>query len=42
LKSRVRHYINLGRMQARLDRLLADFRWDRMDRVFFDGDSPRC
>jgi len=42
LKSRVRHYINLGRMEARLGRLLADFRWDRMDRVFFDGDSPRC
>ena len=34
LKSRVRHYTNLGRMEARLSRLLRDFRWDRMDRVF--------
>jgi polysaccharide deacetylase family protein (PEP-CTERM system associated) len=42
LKSRVRHYINLGRMEARLGRLLSDFRWDRMDRVFFDDDRPRC
>ncbi|MDE2005341.1 MAG: DUF3473 domain-containing protein [Rhodospirillales bacterium] len=33
-KSRFRHYTNLHRMSARLDRLLADFAWDRMDRVF--------
>jgi polysaccharide deacetylase family protein (PEP-CTERM system associated) len=33
-KSRLRHYTNLARMSARLDRLLADFAWDRMDRVF--------
>ncbi len=33
-KSRFRHYLNLERMAARLDRLLADFRWDRVDRVF--------
>ena len=33
-KSRVRHYTNLARMSARLDRLLGDFAWDRMDRVF--------
>ncbi len=33
-KTRFRHYLNLGRMQARLERLLADFSWDRMDRVF--------
>ena len=33
-KSRFRHYLNLDRMTARLDRLLADFRWDRVDRVF--------
>jgi len=35
LKSRVRHYLNLKRMEARLSHLLADFAWDRMDRVFF-------
>lgn len=34
LKSRFRHYVNLGRTTERLRRLLADFSWDRMDRVF--------
>ena len=34
LKTRFRHYLNLHRMEARLERLLADFQWDRMDRVF--------
>jgi polysaccharide deacetylase family protein (PEP-CTERM system associated) len=33
-RTRFRHYTNLGRMQSRLMRLLADFAWDRMDRVF--------
>jgi polysaccharide deacetylase family protein (PEP-CTERM system associated) len=33
-KSRFRHYVNLDRMRPRLSRLLADFRWDRIDRVF--------
>ena len=33
-KTRFRHYVNIGRTSARLDRLLVDFRWDRMDRVF--------
>lgn len=37
IKARFRHYVNLRRMQARLARLLADFRWDRVDRVFLDG-----
>ena len=36
LKSRFRHYLNLERMAGRLDALLGDFRWDRMDRVFAD------
>lgn len=34
LKTRFRHYVNLHRTEARLARLLGDFRWDRMDRVF--------
>ena len=34
LKTRIRHYLNLSRMETRLRRLLGDFRWDRMDRVF--------
>jgi len=33
-KSRFRHYVNLHRTEARLERLLADFHWDRVDRVF--------
>jgi polysaccharide deacetylase family protein (PEP-CTERM system associated) len=36
-KTRFRHYVNLGRMEPRLARLLADFRWDRADRVFLGG-----
>ncbi len=34
LKTRVRHYLNLGRMESRLRRLLADFSWGRMDAIF--------
>lgn len=33
-KTRLRHYLNLSRMERRLQALLRDFRWDRMDRVF--------
>lgn len=36
LKTRVRHYLNLTRMETRLRALLRDFRWDRMDRIFLD------
>lgn len=36
LKTRFRHYLNLHRMQPRLERLLRDFKWDRMDRVFLE------
>jgi polysaccharide deacetylase family protein (PEP-CTERM system associated) len=34
LKTRLRHYLNLSRMERRLRRLAADFSWSRMDRVF--------
>jgi hypothetical protein len=34
LKTRFRHYLNLHRTEARLQRLLSDFHWDRVDRVF--------
>lgn len=34
LKSRFRHYVNLHAMQGKVERLLRDFRWDRMDAVF--------
>lgn len=39
VKSRFRHYLNLGRMEARLQRLLTDFAWSRMDRVFLGADA---
>lgn len=35
-KTRFRHYLNLQRMQARLEHLMDDFQWDRMDRVFLE------
>jgi polysaccharide deacetylase family protein (PEP-CTERM system associated) len=40
LRSRIRHYTNLDVMEAKLRRLLADFAWDRMDRVFLGERSP--
>ncbi len=40
-KTRFRHYLNLRRMEQRLTRLLQDFRWDRMDRVFLDAPAVR-
>jgi polysaccharide deacetylase family protein (PEP-CTERM system associated) len=33
-KTRFRHYLNIDRMPARLERLLADFSWGRMDHIF--------
>jgi polysaccharide deacetylase family protein (PEP-CTERM system associated) len=38
-KTRFRHYINLGRMERRLGTMLADFAWDRIDRVFLAEDQ---
>jgi polysaccharide deacetylase family protein (PEP-CTERM system associated) len=34
LRSRVRHYLALERMEPRLKQLLRDFRWSRMDHAF--------
>jgi len=41
-RSRLRHYVNLGRTEDRLRRLLRDFRWTRMDHLFLDetGSQP--
>ena len=36
LKSRLRHYTNLDVMERKLQRLLTDFNWDRIDRVYAD------
>jgi polysaccharide deacetylase family protein (PEP-CTERM system associated) len=37
LKTRFRHYLNLDRMVNRIERLLKDFNWGRMDHVFLPG-----
>jgi polysaccharide deacetylase family protein (PEP-CTERM system associated) len=39
LKSRLRHYTNLGRMESKLRRLLQHFSWDRLDAVL-DAELP--
>jgi polysaccharide deacetylase family protein (PEP-CTERM system associated) len=36
MRSRLRHYMNLKAMPYRLSRLVADFRWGRIDEVFAD------
>lgn len=33
-KTRFRHYVNLHRTEARIRRLLGDFKWARMDEIF--------
>jgi hypothetical protein len=38
LKTRFRHYLNLGQTERRLHRLLDDFSWGRMDEVFIQRD----
>jgi len=40
-KTRLRHYLNLRRMEGRLRRLLADFPWGRMDEVFLPAGVQR-
>ena len=37
LKTRVRHYLNLGKNKKKITSLLDDFGWDRVDRVFLDS-----
>ena len=34
IKTRFRHYLNLNKMENRLEKLLKDFRWNRMDAVY--------
>ena len=38
--SRFRHYVNISRSAGRLDRLLRDFAWDRVDKVYADVIFP--
>ena len=40
LKTRFRHYVNIGRTEQRLARLLKDFRWGRMDDIFLKSRAP--
>ena len=35
-KTRFRHYVNIDRMEGRLNQLLGDFKWGRMDHTFLD------
>jgi hypothetical protein len=35
-KAKFRHYVNIDRMERRLEQLARDFKWDRMDRIFLD------
>ncbi len=37
VRSRFRHYLNLDKFQARLEALLSEYRWDRMDRLYMNG-----
>lgn len=36
LKSRLRHYTNLAQMEAKIERLLTDFSWTRVDQSFVE------
>jgi polysaccharide deacetylase family protein (PEP-CTERM system associated) len=33
-KTRFRHYVNIDRMESKLNQLLSDFKWGRMDQIF--------
>ena len=35
-KTKFRHYVNISRMEGRLEQLLGDFKWGRMDEIFLD------
>ncbi|BBB28748.1 XrtA system polysaccharide deacetylase [Neptunomonas japonica] len=40
-KTKFRHYLNLNKMHGRLEDLLQDFRWGRMDEIFLDHTKLR-
>lgn len=35
-KTKFRHYVNIERMEGRLNQLLRDFKWGRMDHIFLE------
>lgn len=41
-KTRFRHYVNIDRMPSRLDQLLGDFKWSRMDHIFLNQPTPKA
>ena len=41
VKTRFRHYLNLARTYQRLEKLLTDFRWGRMDQVLLAGEGRK-
>lgn len=36
-RTRIRHYLNIGRMERRLGALMRDFDWHRLDHVYLNG-----
>ncbi len=40
-KTRFRHYVNIDRMEGRLNQLLGDFNWGRMDQIFLGQAQPQ-
>lgn len=40
-KTRFRHYVNISRMENRLNQLLGDFKWGRMDQIFLNRVGKR-
>lgn len=39
-KTRFRHYVNIDLVEARLNQLLRDFKWGRMDQIFLARTAP--
>jgi len=42
LRTRFRHYVNLDKVDHRLQRLLRDFHWDRVDRIYLESADAQC
>ena len=42
LKSKFRHYTNLGGMEEKIKKVLKEFNWGRMDEVFLNGLGLKC
>ena len=41
-KTKFRHYVNISRMEGRLEQLLGDFKWGRMDEIFLNPARPEA